>query len=215
MDASKQFTSIVCSTVPCIQSFSSAINYHIIKTKDEGKHTAKLVADKLLSVMDAASISEFKVFQVHASIVIKQNYCRYICSQTECKCWMQTIFFASIGCSIVLCIQSNASSCNYCNQAKKRRHICSKTECKFWIQTKCHYWLNAALFPESRVFICPYDCNYISNSIHGLLLYLNFHLTSRITSILNFFIRNEKLVDAASLFSLSLLIQGGVFLFES
>jgi len=48
-----------------------------------------LDADKLVPVLDAASISASKVFKVLAIIVINQKYCSYLCSQTICKFWMQ------------------------------------------------------------------------------------------------------------------------------
>ena len=69
-----------------------------------------LDADKLVPVLDAASISASKVFQVPAIIVIQQNQCRHI---HEAKLiasigWRQIV--ASIGRSIIVCIQSNSSS---------------------------------------------------------------------------------------------------------
>ena len=70
-----------------------------------------LDADKLLPVMDAASISASKVFQVPAIIVIKQNKCTHICSKLNASIGCRHIF-ASVGCSINLCIPSNLGSCN-------------------------------------------------------------------------------------------------------
>ena len=97
MDAAIGFTSIGCSTVACIQSVSIAINYHITATMDAGiiqqNWMQVLDADKLLTVMDAASISASKVFQVPAIIVMKQKQCRHICSQTEHKFRVQTNIF--------------------------------------------------------------------------------------------------------------------------
>ena len=44
LDATIQFTGIGCSIVACLQSVSSAINYHITATMDAGIHAAKLNA---------------------------------------------------------------------------------------------------------------------------------------------------------------------------
>ena len=51
-----------------------------------------LDADKVLQLLDAASISASKVFQVPATNVIKQKLSRHICRQAKFKYYMQNLF---------------------------------------------------------------------------------------------------------------------------
>ena len=82
MDAAIQFTSIGFSIVACIQEFP--VQSIIIKKQQCMQAYMKqnliqvLDAEKLVPLLDAASIYASKVFQVPAMIVIQQTYGRHI-----------------------------------------------------------------------------------------------------------------------------------------
>ena len=120
-----------------------------------------LDADKLLPVFDVVSFSAFKVFQVPAIIVIKQKYCRHICSQTKCKCNGCRWSFASNGCIINLFIWIYSSFCNYRSKAKRNadklnasfishklslRIVCSNIPCIQSVSNACTYCINQQFF---------------------------------------------------------------------
>ena len=88
------FTSIGRSIVACKKRVSSVINYIIKAKMDAGIHAVKLKAivgcRQAFPVFDAGSISASKVFQVPATIILKQKLYSHICRQTKCKYWMQT-----------------------------------------------------------------------------------------------------------------------------
>ena len=92
--------------------------------------TSLLGADKIVPVLDGALVSAFKVFSVITIIVRNQIYAGKYVTKLISKFGCRQII-ASIGCSIIICIQSNSSSCNY--------SCCMQNYC---MQSNlCHYWM--------------------------------------------------------------------------
>ena len=99
-------TSIGCSLIACIQRFSSVINYHITATMDAGIHKAKLNASvgRRQTVASSGCSINFCIQCVSSSC----NYCnkaKILQAYIQPDGYRQ--FSASIGCSIILYIQSN------------------------------------------------------------------------------------------------------------